>query len=102
MLFRNNVFAFSSENCADELNAYEQQRSETYGSTPLARSLVVPFTTPVTLTGVQLQGDTAGNAITSFTMSYKPFGDDSPKEVINESGEVQVNDVNNNFMYQTL
>ena len=79
------------ENCADELGAYEQPRTESDGSTPLTRMLVVPFTSPVTLTGIQLQGDTAGNAITSFTMSYKLFGDDSSKEVNNEkSGKVQV------------
>ncbi|XP_071803660.1 uncharacterized protein [Asterias amurensis] len=84
----------TKENCADELGAYEQPRTESDGSTPLTRMLIVPFTSPVTLTGVQLQGDTAGNAITSFTMSYKLFGDDSPKEVLNKkSGEVQVFDV---------
>lgn len=81
-------FIFPAENCAEELT--EEERSESDGTTPQTRSLNVSFTSPVTITGVQLQRITSSNAITNFTMRYKLFGEDSAKGVLDESGVTKV------------
>ncbi len=92
-------YSFPLENCADELGGYEQGRSKADGQTPQMRALQARFSTPVTLTGVQLQGDSAGNAITSYTLRYKLSGEDAEKEVVDSSGVVQVRVHNKIVLY---
>ncbi|XP_022090853.1 mucin-17-like [Acanthaster planci] len=74
------------ENCNDVLTPFMSQSSMADGPVPSQRRFVVPFTTPVTITELTLQGDTQGNAIMSFTVSYRLYEEDSTRELQDDSG----------------
>ncbi|XP_038044617.1 mucin-5AC-like [Patiria miniata] len=76
----------TKETCSDVLTPFTSRRLEVDGQMPATRILRVPFTTPVTLTEVMLQGDAQGNAIESFNVRYRLYEGDKTLELQGDSG----------------